>query len=80
MHWIDGLVGAARMMQVMEAFRNLFVLHGHLHHIIDQALSCGIPRIFQGDGGGRFDQDAPRVRLYDVRDRSAPAPAGLVVS
>lgn len=78
MHWLDGLVGAARMMQVMEAFRNLFVLHGHLHHIIDRALSCGIPRIF-GATAVVDDRDAARIRLYDVRDGQLSS-AGLVVS
>ncbi len=65
LHWLDGLVGAARMMHVLETFRNLFVLHGHLHHIIDRALGCGIHRIL-GATAVVDDRDASRIRLYDV--------------
>lgn len=77
LHWLDGLVGAARMMSVLESFRNLFVLHGHLHHIIDRALSCGINRIL-GATAVVDDRDAARVRIYDVGDGQLRS-AGLVV-
>jgi hypothetical protein len=66
-HWIDGLVNAPRIMALLEAFRHLFVLHGHLHEMVDRALSCGVRRIF-GATAVVDDKDAPRVRLYDVRD------------
>jgi 3',5'-cyclic-AMP phosphodiesterase len=77
LHWIDGLVGARRMMALLEAFRNLFVLHGHLHSFADRALGCGVARIL-GAAAIVDDKDAPRVRLYDVRDGRLTS-AGVVV-
>jgi len=65
--WIDGLVGAQRMMGLLEAFRHLFVLHGHLHYVVDRALSCGVNRIF-GATAVVDDKDAPRLRMYDASD------------
>jgi Icc protein len=65
--WIDGLVGAKRMMGLLEAFRHLFVLHGHLHYVVDRALSCGVNRIL-GATAVVDDKDAPRVRVYDISD------------
>jgi len=76
MHWLDGLVGAARMMTILETFRHLFVLHGHLHSVVNRVLSCGVARVL-GATAVVDDRDAPRVRLYDVRDGRLEA-AGLV--
>jgi 3',5'-cyclic AMP phosphodiesterase CpdA len=76
-HWIDGLMGAQRLMSVLDACRNLFVLHGHLHTIVDRILSCGVARIL-GATAVVDDRDAPRVRLYDVRDGRLES-AGLVI-
>jgi len=77
LHWLDGLIGAARMMTMLESFRHLFVLHGHLHAIVDRALSCGVSRI-RGATAVVDDKDEARVRVYDVRDRRLEA-AGLVL-
>jgi 3',5'-cyclic AMP phosphodiesterase CpdA len=77
LHWLDGLVGAARMMSVLETFRNLFVLHGHLHYVIDRTLSCGVHRIL-GATAVVDDRDAARVRIYDVRDGELRS-SGLVM-
>jgi len=74
--WIDGLIGAARLMSILEAFRHLFVLHGHLHSAVNRVLGCGVARVL-GATAIVDDQDAPRVRLYDVRDGRLEA-AGLV--
>ncbi len=74
--WIDGLIGARSMMSLLESFRHLFVLHGHMHSIVDRALGCGMQRIF-GTTAVVDDIDSPRVRLYDVRDGRVEA-AGLV--
>jgi 3',5'-cyclic AMP phosphodiesterase CpdA len=74
--WVDGLIGAARLMTVLEAFRHLFVLHGHLHSAVNRVLSCGAARIF-GATAIVDDREAPRVRLYDVRDGRLEV-AGLV--
>jgi 3',5'-cyclic AMP phosphodiesterase CpdA len=66
-HWIDGLKGAVRLMSLLERFRHLFVLHGHLHTVVDRALSCGVRRIFGVTA--TVDDDAfARVRIYDIRD------------
>jgi len=77
LHWLDGLMGAARMMSVLGAVRNLFVLHGHLHTIIDRALGGGVARIL-GATAVVDDRDTPRVRVYDVRDGQLQS-AGLVL-
>ncbi len=77
LHWLDGLVGAARMMAMLESFRHLWVLHGHLHAIVDRALGCGVSRI-RGATAVVDDKDEARVRIYDVREGRLEA-AGLVV-
>jgi 3',5'-cyclic AMP phosphodiesterase CpdA len=74
--WVDGLIGAARLMSILEAFRHLFVLHGHLHSAVNRVLGCGVARVL-GATAIVDDKDAPRVRLYDVRDGQLQA-AGLV--
>jgi Icc protein len=63
--WIDGLVGARRLMSLLERFRDLFVLHGHLHAVVNRALGCGVARIL-GATAVVDDKDSPRVRVYDV--------------
>ena len=75
--WMDGLINAAHMMSILETFRHLFVLHGHLHAIVDRALGCGVRRIL-GATAIVDDGDAPRVRLYDIREGRLES-AGLVV-
>ncbi len=75
--WIDGLVGGVHMMSLLETFRHLFVLHGHLHTIVDRALGGGVARIF-GATAVVDDKDATRVRVYDVRDGRVDS-AGVVV-
>jgi 3',5'-cyclic-AMP phosphodiesterase len=67
LHWIDGLIGAARLMTLLEKFRHLFVLHGHLHAVVNRVLECGVARVL-GATAIVDDGDTPRVRLYDVRD------------
>ena len=74
--WIDGLIGAARLMSILEAFRHVFVLHGHLHSAVNRVLGCGVARVL-GATAIVDDKDAPRVRLYDVRDGRLEV-AGLV--
>jgi 3',5'-cyclic AMP phosphodiesterase CpdA len=75
LHWIDGLVGAKHLMTLLETFRHLFVLHGHLHSAVNRALSCGVARIL-GATAVVDDRESSRVRLYDVRDGQLTA-AGL---
>ncbi len=78
LHWLDGLVGATRMMSILEKFRHLWVLHGHLHAIVDRALGCGVSRI-RGATAVVDDRDHARVRLYDIREGRLEA-ARFVVS
>jgi Icc-related predicted phosphoesterase len=66
LHWIDGLVGASNLMILLEKFRHLFVLHGHLHSLVNRALGCGVARVL-GATAVVDDRAAPRLRLYDVR-------------
>ncbi len=75
LHWIDGLVGARPLMSVLDSFRHLFVLHGHLHSAVNRALGCGVARIL-GATAVVDDREGSRVRLYDVRDGHLTA-AGL---
>ena len=75
LHWIDGLVGAKHLMSLLETFRHLFVLHGHLHSAVNRVLGCGVARIL-GATAVVDDRDGSRVRLYDVRDGQLMA-AGL---
>jgi len=75
-HWMDGLIGAARLMSILETFRHLFVLHGHLHAAVNRVLGCGVARVL-GATAIVDDKEGPRVRLYDVRDGRLEA-AGLV--
>ncbi len=67
LHWLDGLVGAKHLMTLLETFRHLFVLHGHLHSAVNRALGCGVARIL-GATAVVDDREGCRVRLYDVRD------------
>jgi Icc protein len=67
LHWIDGLIGAARLMTLLETFRHLFVLHGHLHAAVNRVLGCGVARVL-GATAIVEDDRAPRVRIYDVCD------------
>ncbi|MDP9001893.1 MAG: metallophosphoesterase, partial [Myxococcota bacterium] len=78
LHWIDGLIGAAGLMSVLERFRHLFVLHGHLHAVVNRVLGCGVARVL-GAPAVVDDGDAPRVRIFDVREGRLVA-AGLVVN
>jgi 3',5'-cyclic AMP phosphodiesterase CpdA len=76
LQWIDGLIGAARLMTLLETFRHLFVVHGHLHAVVNRVLGCGVARVL-GATAVVDDGDAPRVRLYDLRGGRLES-AGLV--
>jgi 3',5'-cyclic AMP phosphodiesterase CpdA len=65
--WIDGLRGSPRLMAVLEATRHVFVMHGHLHMLVNRSLGGSIPRIL-GATAAVEDRGAPRVRLFDARD------------
>jgi hypothetical protein len=65
-------------MHVLESFRHMFVLHGHLHAIVDRALSCGVSRILGATATVDDKEGEARVRLYDVRDDRLES-AGLIL-
>lgn len=81
MQWIDGLRGYGRVMNLLVKHPRLQVLHGHLHRMVDKMLTVtggGGTRVFgaaavcddadaEADESGRGGE-APRIRLYDVRD------------
>jgi 3',5'-cyclic AMP phosphodiesterase CpdA len=68
LHWLDGLVGASRLMHALETFKHLFVVHGHLHTIVNRAIGTGVARVLGATAVVEDRDDSPRVRLYDVRD------------
>jgi Icc-related predicted phosphoesterase len=78
LHWVDGLIGAANLMVLLEKFRHVFVLHGHLHSVVNRVLECGVARVL-GATAVVDDGDSPRVRIFDVRGNRLEA-AGAVVN
>jgi 3',5'-cyclic AMP phosphodiesterase CpdA len=59
-HWIDGLCGGERMMDMLSSAEHVHVLHGHLHKASSRGRIYGATAIVE-------DEDESRVRLYDVR-------------
>ena len=66
LHWVDGLIGAANLMVLLEKFQHLFVFHGHLHAVVNRVLGCGVARVL-GATAVVDDGDTPHVRVFDVR-------------
>ena len=77
LHWLDGLIGAARLMALLEKFRHLFVLHGHLHAVVNRVVGRGAARVL-GATAVVEDLDHPRVRIFDAFDQRLEA-AGFVM-
>jgi 3',5'-cyclic-AMP phosphodiesterase len=77
LHWVDGLIGAANLMVLLEKFRHVFVLHGHLHSVVNRVLECGVARVL-GATAVVDDGDSPRVRIFDVRGDRLEAAAAVV--
>jgi len=63
--WVDGLRGWERLAGLLERYRNVQVLHGHMHHASDRATEDGVMRIF-GSPAVVDDGTNPRVRVYDI--------------
>jgi 3',5'-cyclic AMP phosphodiesterase CpdA len=63
--WIDGLMGWARMMEILGRFPHVHLLHGHLHYAIDRLL--GRARVFGAPAIVDDASDKSRIRLYDLR-------------
>jgi 3',5'-cyclic AMP phosphodiesterase CpdA len=66
--WIDGLRGHARLMDLLARYTRVQLLHGHMHKIVDRLVGLGKSRIFGAPAIVDDTEDAPRVRLYEVRD------------
>lgn len=65
--WVDGLRGWATLMGLLGRFAHVQLLHGHLHRVVNTVAHFGRNRIF-GAPAVVDDEDAPRVRMYEVRN------------
>jgi len=65
-HWIDGLVGYARLLELLVRHPNVQILHGHLHKVVDRFVGIGKHRVFGAPATVDDDDSTPRVRFYDV--------------
>jgi 3',5'-cyclic-AMP phosphodiesterase len=66
--WIDGLRGHVRLMDLLTRYTRVQLLHGHMHKVVDRLVGLGKSRIFGAPAVVDDAEEAPRVRLYDVRD------------
>lgn len=64
--WIDGLRGSARLMNLLERYEDLHVLHGHLHRAVNRTVGSGRVRIFGTTATVEDKDGTPSPRLYDV--------------
>lgn len=84
MQWIDGLRGCTHVLEMLARHPRLQILHGHLHRVVDRIVDLGKgvagvanrARIFGAPAIVDDADDAPRVRLYDMRDGALES-AGL---
>lgn len=82
--WIDGLRGNTHVLDMLARHPRLQILHGHMHRVVDRIalLGKGVAgvanraRIFGAPAVVDDSDDAPRVRLYDLRDGALES-AGL---
>ena len=74
--WVDGLRGCAHVLDMLARHPHVQILHGHLHRVVDRIAELGKgvagvanrARIFGAPAIVDDNDDAPRVRLYDLRD------------
>ncbi len=69
--WIDELRGGKQLVDLLMTHPRAQLLHGHLHRVVDRIVGLGKnarARIFGASATVDDALDAPRVRLYDVRD------------
>lgn len=79
----DGLRGCAEVLELLAKNPRLQLLHGHLHRVVDRILSSSTGRLRTERAEARAHaptrmfgapatcddpDDAPRIRLYDVKD------------
>jgi 3',5'-cyclic AMP phosphodiesterase CpdA len=82
--WIDGLRGCKHVLEMLARHPHLQILHGHMHRVVDRIVDLGKgvagvanrARIFGAPAIVDDAEDAPRVRLYDLRDGALES-AGL---
>jgi 3',5'-cyclic AMP phosphodiesterase CpdA len=75
--FVDGLRGCAHVVDLLMRHRQLQVLHGHLHHVVDRVLGAAETRIFGAPAVCDRTDAGSCVRLYDVRDGALQS-AGIV--
>lgn len=68
--FVDSLEGSELVYDLLARHRNLHLLHGHFHRVLDR------DRMFGAPGVADDVDNEPRVRIYDVKD-SALVSAGL---
>lgn len=68
--FVDSLKGSELVYELLARHRNLHLLHGHFHRVLDRERMFGAPGVADDLDG------EPRVRLYDV-DGAALVSAGL---
>jgi 3',5'-cyclic AMP phosphodiesterase CpdA len=67
--YIDGLRGAARLMDLLVMHPHVQILHGHMHRALDRIVGLGRGSRVFGAPATVDDKDGrPRVRLYDVEN------------
>jgi 3',5'-cyclic AMP phosphodiesterase CpdA len=67
--YIDGLRGAARLMDLLVKNPQVQLLHGHVHRTLDRLIGgLGKHRVFGAPATVDDAEGRPRVRLYDVSD------------
>jgi 3',5'-cyclic-AMP phosphodiesterase len=68
--YIDGVRGAARLMELLVKNPHVQLLHGHVHRTLDRIIGgLGRHRAFGAPATVDDADGRPRVRLYDVSDR-----------
>jgi 3',5'-cyclic AMP phosphodiesterase CpdA len=75
--YVDGLRGAARLMDLLVKNPQVQLLHGHVHRTLDRIIGgLGKHRVFGAPATVDDVDGRPRVRLYDVTDGALES-AGL---
>lgn len=66
-HWIDGLQGGERLVELLARFPNVDVLHGHLHFEVARTLGGSRPRVFGTTAVVEDPETTSRVRIHEHR-------------
>jgi len=72
-HWIDGLRGFERLLDLLVRHANACLLHGHLHKVVDRIVETGA-KVFGTSAIVEAELGATRVRFFEViRGELVPA-------